>query len=96
MLLDIIDILDGKLESQSILVVLLLIAIFFLVKANTKVSKDKEDLSIKVIKLATLWEEKTSKDNDVSNLNYEINKDIVRSLDDIKKDITRIEELLKK
>jgi len=95
MLLDILDILDGKLESQSILVILLLIALVFISKAYSKEKKDKETLSLKVIKLATLWEEKTSKDGDVSKLNYEINKDIIRSLEEIKKDITKIEDLLK-
>lgn len=67
--------------EQAPLTVVLGVVIWWLSNRLTKAEKDKDEISREVIKLATLWEKKTEKDEDDEDL---LKSQILKSLEEIK------------
>lgn len=67
--------------EQAPLTVVLGVVIWWLSNRLTKAEKDKDEISREVIKLATLWEKKTEKNEDDEDL---LKSQILKSLEEIK------------
>ena len=85
--LDIVTTLTGMLGGQPFVIVLLLTILFLVSKRYLKISQEKDEISNKAIKLATLFEEQNSKNNEASTKNLEMNKEILSLVKEIKSDI---------